>query len=91
MNSLAESQPSASRGSAMASSFPVRGTNAGPSETLTKPLDQMEVPLNPGCKILGESQFEKLDEHLQPMKVSLLEVVPHAADVIARLCHHSSD
>ena len=77
-NFLAESLPSASRGPAMASSFPVRGTNAGPSETLTKPLDQMEVPLNPGCQILGESQSEKSDQHLEPMQVSLLEVAPYA-------------
>ena len=77
-NSLAASLPSASRGPAMASSLPVRGVNAGPAETSTKLLDQMEVPLNPGCKILGESQFEKSDEHLEPMNVSLVEVAPYA-------------
>ena len=56
-NYLAASLPSASHGPAPASSILVRGADAGPSETLTKPLDQMEVLLNPGCKILGESQF----------------------------------
>ena len=77
-NSLAASLPSASHGPAPASSFLVRGADAGPSETLTKPLDQLEVPLNSGCQVLGESQFEKSDEHLKPMKVSLLEVAPYA-------------
>ena len=62
----------------MASSLPVRGANAGPSETFTKLLDQMEVPLNLGCNTIGESQFEKSDEHLEPMKVSVLEVAPYA-------------
>ena len=44
-NSLAASLPSASHGLAPASSLLVRGADAGPSETLTKPLDQLEVQL----------------------------------------------
>ena len=73
-NSFAESLPSASGGPAMASSLTVRGANAGPSKTLTKQLDQIEVPLNPGCTILGESQFEKPNKHLEPMKVCVAGV-----------------
>ena len=78
LNSLAASLPSALHGPAPASSLLVRGADAGLSETLAKHIDQMEVPLNPGCQNLGESQSEKSDEHLEPMKVSLLEVAPYA-------------
>ena len=43
-NSLAAPLPSASHGPAMASSLPVRGADAGPSETMTSRLIKWKFP-----------------------------------------------